>query len=119
MDTFTNSEDPDEMLHNAAFREGQHCLFRSKIFSDIKYITFVLSPDNPRCVQWFITSVLYQTRRKNPLVYKGFIMLDTGSFVDLGNRRWIFWSVRTDVQTDLNQFCLISSIAHWPYSVAV
>ena len=24
--TFTNSEDPDEMPHNAAFHQGLHCL---------------------------------------------------------------------------------------------
>ena len=28
MGTFTNSEDPDEMLHNAAFHQGLHCLLR-------------------------------------------------------------------------------------------
>ena len=28
MGTFTNREDPDEMLHNAAFHQGLHCLFR-------------------------------------------------------------------------------------------
>ena len=28
MGTFTNSEDPDEMLHNAAFHHGLHCLLR-------------------------------------------------------------------------------------------
>ena len=26
MGTFANSEDPDEMQHNAAFHQGQHCL---------------------------------------------------------------------------------------------
>ena len=26
--TFTNSEDPDEMPHNAAFHQGLHCLLR-------------------------------------------------------------------------------------------
>ena len=25
MGTFTNSEDPDEMMHNAAFQQGLHC----------------------------------------------------------------------------------------------
>ena len=28
MGTFTDSEDPDEMLHNAAFHQGLHCLLR-------------------------------------------------------------------------------------------
>ena len=30
-----------------------------------------LYPDTPKYVQWTIPSLLYQTRRKNPLVYKG------------------------------------------------
>ena len=31
-----------------------------------------IQPDTPRyVVQWTIPSLLYQTRRKNPLVYKG------------------------------------------------
>ena len=29
MGTFTNSEDPDEMLHNAAFHQGHHKWERS------------------------------------------------------------------------------------------
>ena len=36
MGTFTNSEDLDEMLHNAAFHQGLHCLLRSKRSSDKK-----------------------------------------------------------------------------------
>ena len=27
MSTFANSEDPDEMQHDAAFHQGLHCLF--------------------------------------------------------------------------------------------
>ena len=30
MGTLANSEDPDEMLHNAAFYQGLHCLLRLK-----------------------------------------------------------------------------------------
>ena len=30
MGTFANSEDPDEMLHNAAFHQSLHRLFRLK-----------------------------------------------------------------------------------------
>ena len=30
MCTFTNSEDPDEMPHNAAFHQGLHCLLMKK-----------------------------------------------------------------------------------------
>ena len=32
MSTFANSEDPDEMQHNAAFHQGLHCLQRLNIF---------------------------------------------------------------------------------------
>ena len=28
--TSANSENPDEMPHNAAFHQGQHCLLRQK-----------------------------------------------------------------------------------------
>ena len=28
MGTLANSEDPDEMLHDAAFHQGLHCLLR-------------------------------------------------------------------------------------------
>ena len=30
MGTLTNSEDPDEMLHNAAFPQDLHCLLKTK-----------------------------------------------------------------------------------------
>ena len=30
---FANSEDPDEMVHKAAFHQGLHCLLRQKQFS--------------------------------------------------------------------------------------
>ena len=30
MDTFANSEDLDEMQHNAVFHQGLHCLLRLK-----------------------------------------------------------------------------------------
>ena len=33
MGTLANSEDPDEMQHNAAFHQGLHCLLRRKQFS--------------------------------------------------------------------------------------
>ena len=52
MGTFTNSEDPDEMQHNV-----------SK--SSDKIIQY-------RYIQWTIQSLLYQTIRNNPLVYKEF-----------------------------------------------
>ena len=34
MGTLTNSEDPDEMQHNAAFHQCLHCLLRLKLTSD-------------------------------------------------------------------------------------
>ena len=32
--TLANSADPDEMLHNAAFHQGLHCLLRHKQSSE-------------------------------------------------------------------------------------
>ena len=34
MDTLANSEDLDEMQHNAAFHQGLHCLLRLKQSSE-------------------------------------------------------------------------------------
>ena len=34
MGTLANSEDPDEMPHNAAFHQGLHCLLRLKLSSE-------------------------------------------------------------------------------------
>ena len=36
MSTFANSEDTDEMQHDAAFHQGLHCLQKSKRSSDKK-----------------------------------------------------------------------------------
>ena len=36
MDTMTNSEDPDEMPHKAAFHQGLHCLLRQNRSSEIE-----------------------------------------------------------------------------------
>ena len=71
--TLENSEDPDEMLHNAAFHQGLHCLHRQKQFSE-KEIQFYLKIISvTTCYkQWMIPSLLYQTRRKNPLEHKRF-----------------------------------------------
>ena len=39
MDTLANSEDLDEMLQNAAFHQGLHCLLRKKaMFRDEKHL---------------------------------------------------------------------------------
>ena len=36
MDALANSEDPDEMLLNAAFHQGLHCLLRQDRSSELK-----------------------------------------------------------------------------------
>ena len=48
MSTFANSEDPDEMQHNAAFHQGLHCFYFGKTDLQTKNrITFFkLQPDN-------------------------------------------------------------------------
>ena len=38
MGTLTNSEEPDEMQHNAAFHQGLHCLLGLKQPSGMKNI---------------------------------------------------------------------------------
>ena len=55
MVTFTNSEDPDEISSGSTL-----------------FVNTIL-PDTPRYDQWTIPSLMYQTRRKNSLVYKGLI----------------------------------------------
>ena len=43
MGSLANSEDPDEMQHDAAFHQGLHCLLSFKTtYSDRKYI---IAPD--------------------------------------------------------------------------
>ena len=36
MSTLANSEDPDEMPHDAAFHQGQYCLLRQEQISEKK-----------------------------------------------------------------------------------
>ena len=40
MGTLANSADPDEMLRNAAFHQGLHCLLRQKRSKRKKYYIF-------------------------------------------------------------------------------
>ena len=40
MDTFINSEDPDEMPHYAAFHQGLYCLLGKKDLQTTKNTTF-------------------------------------------------------------------------------
>ena len=43
MSTFANSEDPDEMEHNAAFHQGLHCYVKVKKISRQKKTIFVFN----------------------------------------------------------------------------
>ena len=40
MSYFSNSEDPDKMQHEAAFRQSLHCFVKLKRFSGKKYSFF-------------------------------------------------------------------------------
>ena len=40
MGALANSEDPDEMQHNAAFHQGLHCLLRQDQSSEKEYNIF-------------------------------------------------------------------------------
>ena len=73
MGTFTNSEDPDKMLQ-CSITSGSTLFVKVKSSSvrKIQYFfeNYNLTPlDN--YLLWTIQSLLYQTRRKYPLVYKG------------------------------------------------
>ena len=59
------------MPQNAVFHLGLHCLRKKILRQIIQYFFLKLQPNTPRYVQWTIPRLLYQTRRKNPLVHKG------------------------------------------------
>ena len=40
MGTMANSEDPDEMLHKAAYHQGLHCFAKTKLILREKNIIF-------------------------------------------------------------------------------
>ena len=42
MGTMTNSEDPNEMLHKAAFHQGLHCLLKAVLRENKYNIVFVI-----------------------------------------------------------------------------
>ena len=75
MHILENSEDPDEMLHNAAFHQGLHYLLRQKLSSEkesnfyLKIITFDPSLYNYK--QWNIPSSLYQAEGRIHSYIKG------------------------------------------------
>ena len=69
MCTLANSEAPDEMSHNVAFHQTV-CSSEKEIQFHLEIITCdssIYAMDHP--------SLLYKTRRMNPLVHKGLINL--------------------------------------------
>ena len=56
---WANSEDPDEMLQDAAFHQGLHCLLKKKS-SEIENILFGII--TPLYIQWTHPSLLNQTK---------------------------------------------------------
>ena len=75
MGTLAKSEDPDEMPHNVAFHQGLHYLqIKKMIWGKLQFIcgNYKLWPldiyngPNP--------GLLYQIRKKSPLVCKGLIL---------------------------------------------
>ena len=71
MSTFANSENPDEMQLNAAFHQGLHCC-DGKIDLQIKEYVFLNYNLTPLDMYNGLSKTsLYQTKRKNSLVYKG------------------------------------------------
>ena len=45
MGALTNSEEPDEMPHNASFHQGLHCLPRQNLSSEIPYFLETITCD--------------------------------------------------------------------------
>ena len=76
MHTLANSEDPDEMLHGTAFLQDLHILLKQKQSSEkeIQFYKFLEIIISDPWIQRIILSLVYQTRRKNPLVHKGLKM---------------------------------------------
>ena len=61
MDTFTNSEDPDEMPHYAAFHQGLHCLLRQNQSSgkEIQHCLEIVNCDS-LILAWVQSSIFWQ-----------------------------------------------------------
>ena len=67
MGTLANNEDPDE---NAAFHQGLHNLLRQNNIQRKKFnFIWKLKPVAPQIIKCTLLSLLYQTRKKTPLVY--------------------------------------------------
>ena len=64
--TLANSEDPDEMPHHAAFYQGLNCMVRP---SEKKPVNLDIITCDPKIYTMDRPDLLYQTRRKNPLVH--------------------------------------------------
>ena len=64
-----NSEDPDEMQHNAAFHQGLHCLLTS-LGTEMHHSLEIL-PVTPLSTKWTVPYLLYQYVWENLLDYKG------------------------------------------------
>ena len=78
MHTLANNEDPDEMLHDAAFHQGLHYLLRQINIQRIFYNFYLeIITCDPSIYTMAIPSLLNQARRKNPLVYKGLMGIQT------------------------------------------
>ena len=75
MGTLSNSEDPDEMQHNAAFHQDLHCLLSLKQPSgtDIHH-NFKTSTCHPLKYKIGNSIIIYHYVWKNPSDYKGFIL---------------------------------------------
>ena len=70
--TLANSEDPDEMQHNAAFHQDLHCLLRLKLPSGTEiHHNVETSTCDPLKYKWAIPYFLYQYVWENPSEYKG------------------------------------------------
>ena len=72
MGTLANSEDPEEMQHNAAFHQGLHYLLNLKQPSRTAiHHNLGNSTCDPKSTKWTIPYLLYQYIWENPSEYKG------------------------------------------------
>ena len=73
MCTLANSEDPDEMPHNAPFHQSTLFSMTKMIFRE-RNTVFVLKvePVTPQYIQWTIPILLFQTKGRIPKCIKGY-----------------------------------------------
>ena len=69
MDTFINSEDPDEMPHYAAFHQGLYCLLGTKDLQTKQTLLLKTITGHPKVCTVAFPKFMHQTRRKDPFVY--------------------------------------------------